>query len=96
MTAFEECTYRWKNEYQLSVTGELACFLGSQQKDPQYEHRVRSLIKRFDDAYSKLISLQNSLNIVVQCNKALMISLIYITESQLELCVDLSLCEKLK
>ncbi|KAG2247061.1 hypothetical protein Bca52824_086689 [Brassica carinata] len=56
-----------------------------------HEFKARSLTKRFDTESSKLISLRGSIDAIVQCNKVLTISLVYITESQPQLCVDLSL-----
>lgn len=77
----------------LRSTDGLPYFLGSQQKDLNHELKARSLTKRFDNESSKLIRLRKSINVVVQCIKSLMISLVYTTESQPELCVDLILCE---
>ncbi|WZZ51038.1 hypothetical protein YC2023_051145 [Brassica napus] len=49
---------------------------------------------RYDTEASKLVSLQSSLRLIVRCIKALMISLVYITSSQPELCTDLCVCEE--
>lgn len=58
-----------------------------------HEFKSRSLTKHFDNESSKLISQRGIIDAVVQYNKALTISLVYITESQPQLCIDLSLCE---
>ncbi|KAG2282912.1 hypothetical protein Bca4012_051581 [Brassica carinata] len=62
------CPYVWRQEYRFVFTGEQSYFQGSLRRCLNHEFRALSLTRRFD--------IEG-----IQCNKALMISLVYITSN---------------
>ncbi|KAF3601415.1 hypothetical protein F2Q69_00037418 [Brassica cretica] len=83
------CVDSLNKERQATATQISTAF--STNRGLNHQFKARSLTKRFDTESSKLISLRGSIDAIVQCNKVLTISLVYITESQPQLCVDLML-----